>query len=122
MKKLLFALVAILVLSSCGSSPVNKFISLMDEMITLTTDAANAATENPAAAAKYMAQYGKITADLHKLISENKDYKITDSDREALKEFAIKLGSMVGNIPSIADFGDMDSYQTLGDLAKDMGI
>ena len=44
MKKLLFALVAILVLASCGSSPVNKFISLMDEMITLTTEAANAAT------------------------------------------------------------------------------
>ena len=100
MKKLLFAVAAVMLLASCSNSPVKKFITLVDKTVVLEGKMAAIETQvdqldnldKDSSALKK--QYLKLGAELDKLekegtelIDRNKDYQLTDSDRKVLKKW-----------------------------------
>lgn len=79
---------ALFIAVSCGSkkTPVDELISLMDQQTALSQkyDADQISWE------EYEAQAEELEAKAQKILEENKDYELTDADRDKIFEMAKK--------------------------------
>ncbi|MBR4775906.1 MAG: hypothetical protein IK008_07400 [Bacteroidales bacterium] len=122
MKKVLIALVAVVLFASCSSSPVKKLIKLTDEGLALQEQVEKLDIEKDADKVKDLeAKAEKLAKDLEALQKENKDYELTDGDREALVNYAIKVmekdGEKVSDDAKKALQEEMAKYKKFSDIS-----
>lgn len=118
----LFAGVALLfAVNSCKSeTPVDKLISMMTEIVEYGLNI----QDNPEYAqdANAMGDMMKKLGELQEFAKENKDYVLTDADRDALRSFMKEMGKKIGEEPDEDDLEEVDDFETLGDILDEMDM
>ena len=90
MKKLFLPLISLataLMLSSCGGSPVNKFLDKVEPIL----EAADKMDDIDDLSSKEKDKYVKIVTDLVNIIDEYEDYELTESDKEKTLDFMVNV-------------------------------
>ena len=140
MKKLLFAVAAVMLLVSCGSrnsnanqqgntaaeseaapaqeesvSPVTQYLSLCDKAVKLAQEDLKNNREGIDDGGKTYEKLGKQKDEISKFVAKNKDYKLTDDDRKDLKSWLKKNENKLTIMEFDMIYEGTDQDKTLGD-------
>ncbi|MBR4775908.1 MAG: energy transducer TonB [Bacteroidales bacterium] len=110
MKKLFFALVAVIVFASCTASPVKKLMKLHDEITAIQDKGGDEDALD------------KKVREIDKLIKENRRYKLTDDDHKTLNDLMESLAERTDGEPSNELLADIADCKTLGQVANALDI
>ena len=110
MKKLFFALVAVIVFASCTASPVKKLMKLHDEITAIQDKGGDEDALD------------KKVREIDKLIKENRRYKLTDDDHKTLNDLMESLAERTEGELSEDLMDDIDDCKTLGQVANALDI
>lgn len=120
MKKVLIALLAaaaLFAVASCGGKKNTPATQLIDKMEVLMNSSL-AMMENPGDVTdEQMEAFQKTQDEIEAFAEANKDYVLTDADKQAFKEFAQRVSEKMGRKLTEKDLKEIDEAKTLGDLA-----
>lgn len=116
MKKILIAVLATFALMSCGGpkTPVDEYIEVANKLVPLYEKAMS----DPASADALEMEAKELMDQIDTIVRENKDYELTDADREKLYDFIAENAKMTGmDEDDLEDLKeDLNKIKTLGDM------